>query len=155
IFILAALSAAACSNKGASPSDTGSSCATNPAGYTPTIVASDFSTTIDNPYLSYPVGKKYSFVQSEGNLVEQDVLPDKKTILGIDMVVVHDFLKSPAGDLLEDTLDYYAQDKAGNVWYFGEDTKAYSGSMVSTEGSWLAGVNCAQPGIVMKGAPKV
>jgi hypothetical protein len=69
--------------------------------------------------------------------------------------VVHDFLKSPTGELLEDTYDYFAQDKAGNVWYFGEDTKAYSGTTVSTEGSWAAGVGCARPGIVMNANPKV
>ena len=44
------------------------------------------------------------------------------------------------GDLVEDTFDWYAQDKAGNVWYFGEDTKEYkNGRVVSTEGSWRAG----------------
>src|SRR5262249_25530978 len=56
--------------------------------------------------------------------------------------------------LVEDTLDWYAQDKAGNVWYMGEDTKEYeNGKVKSTVGSWLAGVNNAQPGIIVPANP--
>jgi hypothetical protein len=55
------------------------------------------------------------------------------------------------GKLEEMTLDWYAQDKQGNVWYFGEDSKEYKdGAVVSTKGTWEAGVDSAQPGIVMK-----
>jgi hypothetical protein len=130
-------------------------CTTNPARYDPPIVAADFSATIDNPYLSYAPGTVFKYVQTSGNLVEQDVTYDTKTIMGVEARIVHDFLESPAGELLEDTYDYFAQDLAGNVWYFGEDTKAWSGTLVSTEGSWAAGLGCARPGIVMGAAPKV
>src|SRR5258706_6567789 len=95
------------------------------------------------------------WVQTEGNIVEQDVMGDTKPIAGVDTLIVHDFLTSTDGTVLEDTYDYFAQDQAGNVWYFGEDTKAYSGKDVSTLGSWLTGVNCAKPGIVMEADPKV
>ena len=58
--------------------------------------------------------------------------------------------------LIEDTFDWYAQDEEGNVWYFGEDTKELdeNGNVVSTEGSWEAGVNGAEPGIIMLAEPK-
>jgi hypothetical protein len=58
--------------------------------------------------------------------------------------------------LVEDTYDWYAQDTAGNVWYFGEDTKELdeNGNVISTEGSWEAGVNGAEPGIIMEANPK-
>ena len=48
-----------------------------------------------------------------------------KRIQGVRATVVHDrvFIH---GAVVEDTLDYYAQDKAGNVWYLGEDTKESS-----------------------------
>jgi hypothetical protein len=73
---------------------------------------------------------------------------------GIDGVVVRDRLVR-AGRLVEDTLDWYAQDRAGNVWYLGEATKACSGGKVrSTGGSWEAGVNGAQPGVVMPAHPR-
>jgi hypothetical protein len=57
----------------------------------------------------------------------------------------------------EDTLDWYAQDTSGNVWYFGEDTKELdsNGNVISTEGSWQAGVNGAQQGVIMEAHPKV
>jgi hypothetical protein len=68
--------------------------------------------------------------------------------------VVSDILKNVKGDVLESTSDWYAQDKDGNVWYFGEDTKEYvKGKVSSTKGSWKAGVNGAQPGLVMPAKP--
>ena len=61
-------------------------------------------------------------------------------VQGVRTTVVHDVVHLD-GQLLEDTYDWYAQDKDGNVWYFGEDTKEYSGSKVDTSGSWQAGVH--------------
>jgi hypothetical protein len=130
-------------------------CGPNAAGYAPVIDPADFSATIDNKYLSYAAGTMARYVQSGGEVVEVDVTSDTKVVMGVKTLVVHDFLKSAAGELLEDTYDYYAQDRAGNVWYFGEDTKAYAGTQVSTEGSWLAGAACARPGVVMKANPQV
>ena len=46
------------------------------------------------------------------------------------------------------------QDDAGNVWYFGEDSKEFQDGSVSTEGSWQAGVNGAEPGILMEAHPQ-
>jgi hypothetical protein len=61
------------------------------------------------------------------------------------------------GKLEEGTFDWYAQDRDGNIWYFGEDSKTYdgNGNVTSTEGSWEAGVNGAQPGIIMEATPQV
>src|SRR5207244_5700176 len=55
----------------------------------------------------------------------------------------------------EATTDWFAQDREGNVWYFGEATRAYDGGHVSTEGSWQAGVHGARPGIVMEADPRI
>jgi hypothetical protein len=57
----------------------------------------------------------------------------------------------------EATSDWFAQDRKGNVWYFGEATAEldHSGKVKSREGSWQAGVDGAKPGIVMPGRPKV
>jgi hypothetical protein len=132
-----------------------SRCGDNAAAYHPTIVAADFSPTIDNKYMPFKPGAVFRYTNTDGETVEQDVTPQTKVIMGVTVRVVHDFAKAKDGQLLEDTYDYYAQDKDGNVWYFGEDTKAYVGKMVSTEGSWLAGEKCAEPGIVMKGNPQI
>jgi hypothetical protein len=137
--------ASACGGSSSGPG----SCASGAPTYDPAIDPAGFTTTIDNRYLAYRPGAVFVYRQTSGDVVEQDVLTDTKTILGVRTVVVHDFMKSTAGELVEDTTDYFAEDAGGNVWYFGEDTKAYSGSTVSTEGSWLAGERCAKPGIVM------
>jgi len=74
---------------------------------------------------------------------------------GITARVVHDVV-SENGEPVEKTFDWYAQDTAGNVWYLGEDTKEYeNGHVVSTHGSFEAGVDGAQPGVVMPGSPQV
>jgi hypothetical protein len=62
-----------------------------------------------------------------------------------------------SGALEEKTTDWYAQDTSGNVWYFGEATEVLDtgGHVTSTEGSWQAGRDGAQPGIFITGHPAV
>ena len=99
----------------------------------------------------------YNETDAEGNemQVEVTVTNDKKNILGISATVVHDVVTQD-GSVKEDTLDWYAQDVDGNIWYLGEDTKEYeNGVVVSTEGSWEAGVDGAQAGIVLPANPEV
>jgi hypothetical protein len=75
--------------------------------------------------------------------------------MGVNTTVVRDQVFVD-GELAEDTFDWYAQDRQGNVWYFGEDSREIeNGKVVSTEGSWEAGVDGAKPGIVMLGEPRV
>src|SRR5207244_503260 len=77
-----------------------------------------------------------------------------RMIAGVRTTVVRDVARH-GSRLLEDTTDYYAQDKQGNVWYFGEATKAYEpNGHVSTEGSWMTGVKGAVPGIIMEANPE-
>ncbi len=79
--------------------------------------------------------------------------PDRRTVMGVSTVVVHDQVFS-GKDLSEDTFDWYAQDRAGNVWYFGEATLSYEDNPAGDPtGSWEAGVNGAQPGVVMLAQP--
>ena len=123
------------------------------AAYAPNVDPADFSTTIDNPYFPLAPGTTYVFEGgTERNEVE--VTHDTKVISGVTTVVVHDRVWD-GGVLSEETYDWYAQDAAGNVWYFGEDTKKFAGTSVSTEGSWLAGVDAAQPGTIMLADPQV
>src|SRR5262245_44693265 len=119
----------------------------------------DFVAMIDNPYMPFIPGTRTVFEgvsdgQRERNVV---VVTDRtKVILGVTTTVVHDQVFSANGDLAEDTLDWYAQDRFGNVWYFGEDTAEYvNGKVSSTSGSWEAGVGGAQPGVVMLAQPTV
>jgi len=83
------------------------------------------------------------------------VTADIKRILGVDCTVVHD-RAFENHTLIEDTFDWYAHDAKGNVWYFGEDAKelAPNGAVISTEGSWQAGIDGAKPGIIMEAHPR-
>ena len=80
----------------------------------------------------------------------------EKTIQGVRCTAVRDRL-SLAGRLAERTTDWYAQDRGGNVWYFGESTAELdrSGRVTSTEGTWQAGRDGAQAGIYMTARPRV
>ena len=115
---------------------------------------SGFITGLTNPYLAFTAGRTFTYQsETETNVVE--VLGKTKTILGVATTVVHDRVFSD-GELTEDTYDWYAEDQNGNVWYFGEDSRTIEGGqVVSTEGSWIAGVDGATPGIAMLAHPKV
>ena len=85
-----------------------------------------------------------------GDVDTMTVAHEEKRILGIPAVVVRDRTYHH-GVLTEDSADWYAQDRDGNVWYLGEDTKEYKdGKVVSTAGSWEAGKNGAEPGIITR-----
>jgi hypothetical protein len=119
----------------------------------------DFVATIDHPFWPMAVGNTWVYRETDGEGTEQrvevTVTDATKVIIGITATVVHDVV-SEDGDLVEDTLDWYAQDAAGNLWYLGEDTKEYeNGKVASTEGSWTAGVDGAQPGIILPAQPEV
>lgn len=126
--------------------------------YRPRIDPDEFVGVIDNPYLPLPPGTTLVYrgvSEGEQELVEVSVTDQTKEIMGVTATVVRDQVFVD-GELAEDTFDWFAQDRNGNVWYLGEDTREYeNGEVVSTEGSWEAGVDGAQPGIVMLGAPRV
>ena len=124
-----------------------------------TLDPADFVERIDNPYLPFLPGSRWVYreTDTEGGRqrVKVTVTSRTRAILGIDATVVHDKV-TERGDLIENTFDWYAQDECGNVWYLGENTKEYEdGKIVSTAGSWEAGVDGAQAGVVMPGEPQV
>jgi hypothetical protein len=121
--------------------------------------AANFVDSIDNPYWPMRAGSKWVYRETteDGTKVQVDVTVTTrtKTILGIDATVVHDVVTED-GEVKEDTYDWYAQDEDGNVWYLGEDTKEYeNGKVVSTAGSWEAGVDGAQAGVIIPADPEV
>ena len=128
--------------------------------YAVLIDPDDFVSEIDNPFFPLKPGTKFFYegtTEGEPATNETVVTHDTKQILGVATTVVRDRAFDNNGILAEDTLDWYAQDKAGNVWYFGEDTKELDefGNVITTEGTWEAGVNGAAPGIVMEAHPHV
>ena len=118
----------------------------------------NFVDEIDNPFYPLTPGAEFVYRSETKGGVEVTnffVTFEEKVILGVTTTVVHDRLFLD-GSLIEDTTDWFAQDVDGNVWYFGEDTKELeNGVVVSTAGSWEAGVDGAQPGIIMLACPRV
>jgi hypothetical protein len=146
---LAAFAVMACSK-----SETETATCEVDTSYHPTIVPADFSTAITNPFLPIVPGTTRTFSAGDQTVVVE-VTSKTKVIMGVTCVEVRD-TKKAGTTLLEDTTDWYAQDSAGNVWYFGEQTAEYeNGAVVSTAGTWTAGVGGAQPGIVMLATPRV
>jgi len=126
--------------------------------YAPALDPGNFVAVIDNPYLPFPVGRTFVYTGIKDGQTQIDtvtVTADTKVILGITATVVSD-VATHDGTLLERTFDWYAQDNQGNVWYLGEDTTAFlPKGKTDTSGSWEAGVNGAQPGIVMEAHPQI
>jgi hypothetical protein len=136
---------------------------TPPTASIATVDPANFVPVVDNPYFPLVPGTVFRYEgtsdeagSGEGHEVDVvEVTNDTKTILGVPAVVVRDTVTLD-GQLVEDTYDWYAQDRDGNVWYMGEDTKEYEdGQVVSTAGSWEGGVDGAQPGVVMQARPQV
>ncbi len=124
------------------------------------VNSADFQATITNPNPFWPltVGASMRYVGQvpEGEeVILVEVTDQKKVVQGVTTTVVRDrvWLND---ELIEDTDDWYAQDKDGNVWYFGEDAKNYKdGQLTDRAGSWESGVNGALAGILMWAQPKV
>jgi hypothetical protein len=115
--------------------------------YDPPIRAADFAAPAANPLWPLVPGTRWVYGGAED--VEVTVTDQTRVVLGITTTVVRDVV-TVAGVIEEDTYDWFAADRTGTVWYFGEDSTAYEdGQPASTEGSWEAGVDGARPGIVM------
>jgi hypothetical protein len=120
----------------------------------------EFTAKVTNPYFPLVPGTRlvYRERDAEGTVQRDVVHVTKRRKLianGITARVVHDVV-SEDGQPVEKTLDWFAQDSAGNVWYLGEDTKEYeNGHVSSTHGSFEAGVDGAQPGVIMPASPQV
>ena len=115
----------------------------------------DFTTRIDNPYWPMPRGARWVY-ESEEERIVVEVTNRRKKIAGIDALVLRDTVtQRDGGGFVEVTDDWYAQDRAGNVWYLGEDTKEYQdGRPVNDKGSWEHGVDGAYAGIIMPARPR-
>lgn len=113
------------------------------------------NTVAPNPYFPLVPGVTWIY-EGGGEHITVTVTDDTRDILGVTCVVVRDTVTDEDGELIEDTKDWYAQDLDGNVWYFGEIALNYEdGEVVDVEGSWVAGVDDARPGITMPAMPAV
>jgi hypothetical protein len=159
VALAAAFAVAACGGD----DDSGTAGSNLPQGSEPVdLNPDDFTTDIDNPYWPLQPGSKwvYSETDQEGARQKVEVTVTNKTkkiANGVEARVVRDVVTDlETGEAVEITDDWYAQDSDGNIWYMGEATAEYeNGKLVTRAGSFEAGVDGAQPGIIMPAEPQV
>jgi hypothetical protein len=118
-----------------------------------------FTTKIDNPYYPLRPGdrKVWRVTAPDGTrqkLVDHVTNRTKLIANGVRARVVIATVTNRRGKLVEYTEEWFAQDRAGNVWYFGEDTYKIEHGRKNPEGTWQAGVDGAEAGIQMPAHPK-
>jgi hypothetical protein len=129
------------------------------SSYHPVIHPADFAADVTNRWFPLRPGTTYLYAGTKDGKKALDVFHVSSATRKIDGVVtrvVNDRLF--LGNALEErTTDYYAQDRCGNVWYFGEDTATLdsSGKVTDRSGSFHAGVNGAQPGVYVQAQPQI
>jgi len=121
--------------------------------------AADFvdPTVAPNPYFPLLPGTVWTYEAESDEGLEMtvdSVSEETRTILGIEATIVVDRVYLD-GELIELTYDWYGQDAAGNVWYLGEDACEFDvpGGPCIPSGSWEAGVDGAEAGIIMWADP--
>jgi hypothetical protein len=129
-----------------------------PAPYDPVIDPANFVSQIDNPYFPLKPGTTFIYEGQTAHGLEHSefaVTHNTKVILGVTCIEVRDSVLTD-GVLTEDTLDWFAQDKDGNVWYFGENTHELEDGLITTiDGTFTAGVDNDKPGIIMEADPAI
>lgn len=124
-----------------------------PAGPDPTA----FKTLVEHPFLPLLPGRVWVYEGlDEGRLRREAVRAQEepREVLGIactalTMEVALD------GEVVEITTEWFAQDRDGNVWKFGEETLEFSGGAFGlSEDSWTAGADGAVPWMFLAALPQ-
>ena len=119
----------------------------------------EFTADIDHPYWPMTPGTQWEYRELDGSggelrVVVTATIETREIANGVVARVVRDTVYR-GDEIVEDTFDWYAQHEDGTVWYLGEDTAEFEdGEIASTEGSFEAGVDGAQPGVLLPGDPQ-
>jgi hypothetical protein len=139
------------------------SCAAAAEPLIPDFNPAEFDISVANPYFPLELGPSRTLAAREGEADSYTVMTivgPGPIILGVETTALLDEVFE-SGRIVERTRDYYASDRHGNVWYFGEDVTNYrydeAGKLIGTddESAWRAGVNGAAPGIQMPADPQL
>jgi hypothetical protein len=117
-----------------------------------------YTAKVDHPLVPLTTVRRTVFTGFEGDTrtrVVSRVLNKTRRVAGVRVAIV-DVREFEDGELVEHTRDFYAQDRKGRVWYFGERVDDIeNGKVVAHEGQWFAGKNGAKPGLFMPAKPTV
>lgn len=125
-----------------------------------TLAPAEFTADVTNPWFPLEPGTRWTYRETTEDgedlrVVVTATSETRRIANGVTARVVRDTVTLD-GEIIEDTLDWYAQDAAGTVWYLGEDTAEFEDGKISTrEGSFEAGVDGAQAGVIMPAEPAV
>ena len=145
---------------GTSPSSTATTAALPRADEPVDLDPADFTADVTNQWFPLEPGTRWTYRETteDGEVVRVVVTATSVTrriANGVTARVVRDTVTLD-GEIVEDTLDWYAQDETGTVWYLGEDTAEFEDGKVTTrEGSFEAGVDGAEAGVIMPASPEV
>jgi len=119
----------------------------------------DFTVDVTNRWYPLEPGTRWTYREVEDGKAQSVVVTStsvtRKVASGVTARIVRDTV-SRNGQVLEDTKDLYAQSSDGTVWYLGEETAEFeNGKPASREGSFEAGVDGAEAGVIMPARPKV
>lgn len=129
----------------------------NAADYYPRVNAKDFGAALDNPYFTLKPKTTYLYERETAEGTERTAIwltDEMRVFMGVTArgVIQRTYLDNL---LKEEAKDWYAQDRSENVWRFGRNVEKIGLEQEpSRNGSWEAGANDAQPGLIMKGNPQ-
>jgi hypothetical protein len=121
---------------------------------TPSADPADFRTGIDNPWLPLAPGSTWKYDVDGAGSRTVTVATASQEIGGIEATAVRTVERDNQGRVGVDASEWFAQDRAGNVWKLGEQTKERSGAGLVVTVSWRAGDGAARAGVVMLAKPR-
>jgi hypothetical protein len=126
---------------------------------TPSPDPADFVAHVDNPWFPLAPGtvwtyRRYTTLGSQ--VLTATVLAAPHRVAGVDTTAVRWDVRAPHRRTTRLSVRWYAQDAAGNVWWFGQRVfnQPPQVDLLATR-SWSAGVHGARAGLLVAAAPRV
>ncbi|MDZ4771943.1 MAG: hypothetical protein SGI72_02290 [Planctomycetota bacterium] len=122
------------------------------APYAPRITPIEFTPIVDHPLYPLVPGRTLVYELHGADRIERKDVTTLRTTVAIQGVTCRpvETVCTVNGEVTETSTNWYAQHADGSVWWFGELNQHFvDGILASLEGSWRAGLNGAQAGIVV------
>jgi hypothetical protein len=121
----------------------------------------DPATPVDNGWFPLTPGTQFVYEGSsldDGERLQHEVVftvsDMVKEVAGVRVVVIWD-RDYTEGELVEEEIAFFAQDREGNVWHLGQYPEEFENAKLHKSPGWVAGEEGARAGIAMKDEPKL